>query len=411
MKVISLLLSLLVVFLVGCSKDQTIPGDHGGESALQNKTFFEEVGQLQPVNPYAPYVKAMQECVYADSAEKSCAISKLPLLGLLGRPITVNDVLNRTLYSHQFLANAFREVLLRMNPEVLQMFGSVNAIVLSDKINPSFYLTSSGAIYLSGSFFWANLQEYKIVSQAKDERAAFGSALQFTTDHDYIKNKRSIWYRSNETTRTYDEMVMPVVRLLFHELTHANDYFPRNVYASASFDSSQTYQKIAFDRYVSEALVSNKQPTQLESSKLWHLGDVLFHGKSPSVEDKNTLAVEVASEFKQEKATDMYSFSALREDLAMNAEEALMLYYYDASRYVVIIKYPYSNFVPPEDYTYPIVWGQKGRVLVPEIKERALYAVENDLGADIRYKAESKFRYLSPVEIPANTPWDNIVNL
>jgi len=95
----------------------------------------------------------------------------------------------------------------------------------------------------------------------------------------------------------------------------------------------------------------------------------------------------------------------------MSAEESLMLYYFNSYRYVVVIKFPYSNYKVPADYDYPIVWGQKGRVLLPAIRERALFAIGNDLGEVTRQKASLKFETLKTVEIQANTPWDLIGNL
>lgn len=405
-----LVLSFLLTF-IGCSKDQSIPGDHGAESALKNKSFFEEVGELKLAHPSTAYAQALQECVYADKADKSCVINRLPLIGMTTNQITVDDVLDRTLYTHAFMAVAFKQVLERLNPEVLQMFGAVNAIVLSNSINPSFYLSTSGAIYLSGNYFWSNYDEWVVSQSAKDERDSYGVNLQFTTDHDYLKNKKSISSRAEEDRRSYDEMVMPLARLLFHELTHANDFFPKSVYLGSAIDSGKTYQKIAFERFTQGQLVSSNQPTRLTSTKLWHLGDVLFHGETATAEDRSSLAVEVADEFKNERAVDMYSFSTEREDLAMNAESLLMKYYYDASRYIVFIKYPQTNFVPPKNYDYPIVWGQKDRVLAPEIKKRALYAVENDLGKAVRDRVETKVKGAGPIEIPSLTPWDQIVNL
>jgi hypothetical protein len=411
MKALSLLASLFLLLSVGCSKDQTIPGDHGNENALKNKAFFEQVGALQLANPNGFYAEKLQTCVYANTSDKSCVIKDLPLIGMTTATITVNDILDRTLYTHAFMLTAFKEVLQRLNPEVLQMFGSVNAIVLSNKVNPSFYLSYSGAIYLSGNYFWSNYDEWKVSNEAKDPRASYGIDLQFSTDFDFVRNKKSINDRASSSTKTYDEMVMPLSRLFFHELTHANDFFPRSLYSGSSLDARKTYQKIAFERFSSDSLVSSKQPSHLSSSRLWRLGDILYHGETPTAEDKNLLAVEVADEFKNEKAVDMYAFSTEREDLAMSAESMLMKYYYDVSRFIVFIKYPHADFVPPKDYDYPIVWGQKDRVLVPEIKERALYAVENDLGTAIRGRVEEKIKGQGPIEIPALTPWDDIYNL
>lgn len=94
----------------------------------------------------------------------------------------------------------------------------------------------------------------------------------------------------------------------------------------------------------------------------------------------------------------------------MNTEESLMLYYYNFNRFLVIYEKLPSNVETPEDYDYPIVWGQKSRVLIPEIKVRALYAVENILSYEIREKMDKEFENHSMVKIPANTPWDNIYN-
>lgn len=408
---ILLLSHLFILVIVGCSKNKSIPNDHGAISALENKSFFDSVGSVKPVNPSSMYAEAMSKCIYADEDEKSCLMSTLPLIGLGKTTITVNDIMNRTLVSHDFMATAFRQVLIRMPPEVLQMFGAVNAVVISDKINPSFYLTSAGAIFLSGRMFWSNVEEWEKMEHPKDDREAFGTSLQFTTDHDYIKNRQSIMTTAKREVRTYDEMVLPLARLLFHELTHANDWFPKSLYTSAQFDTSKTYQDIAFERYSNSKIVSANQPSQLTSTKLLHLGQVLFRGEKANDEDNNTLASEIVSLFKNDLATDFYSYSSIREDLAMSAEESMMLYYYDAYRYVVVIKFPYSNFVIPDNYEYPIVWGEKGRFLNPAIKERALYAIENNLGSVIRQQASDKFLNLKSKEIPANTPWDQIGDL
>ena len=55
--------------------------------------------------------------------------------------------------------------------------------------------------------------------------------------------------------------------------------------------------------------------------------------------------------------------------------------------------------------------GQKERVLVPTIKERALYAVENVLGLEIRQQVTEKFDNLSVIEIPENSSWEDIYYL
>ncbi|MDO9182629.1 MAG: hypothetical protein Q7U04_09485 [Bacteriovorax sp.] len=403
--------NLFLLLIVGCSKSESIPGDHGAISALENKSFFEEVGAVKPYRTNNPDTAKMNECIYADTNEKSCTVSSLPLIGLSKNQITVDDILDRTFISQDFLGETFKQVLLRLNPEILQMFGAVSAVVISDKVNPSFYYSVTGTIYLSGRYFWRNAEELKLLNQVKDFRAEMGLPLQFAFNHDYIINGKSITSRADRNTQTYDEMAIVTARLLFHELTHANDYFPRRFYKSSNIDISKTYQKIAHDRFVTLQLASDQEVSKVSSAKLSHIGQILFQGAKASAEDSSILADDIISEFKNDVASDSYAYSNSKEDYAMLAEEALMLHYYNISRYTFIIKYPEAYFTPPQDFSYPIVWGEKSRVLEPNIKPRAYLAVENDLGLDIGKKVRAKLDPLSPVDIPANTNWDDLYKL
>lgn len=403
---------LLFILLVGCSKKRSAPNDHGEISAKENKAFFLEIGAVKPYNPNSQFAAEAAVCIYAEDEKDSCTLSKLPLLGISKDKITVDDILDRTLISHPFLGEAFKQMLMRMNPETLQMFGSINAVVISDRINPSFYYSTSGAIYLSGNYFWSNIEERKIVTKVVDYRNDFGTSLQFGTDFDFIKDKKSISSRLMNNSRTYNEMFFPVVRLLFHELAHANDYFPPSFYReSKTLDLTQTYREISNDRYYNYKLISDNQPSQLASDTLKELGKVLYRGNTASEAQNLLLATEVANAFEKDVAVAFYSYSTALEDLAMNTDVSLMLYYYDTSRFEVIYKYPESNFIVPEDYDYPIVWGQKNRILIPAIKERAVYAVKNILGDEVSQKMNDKFEKLSISEIPANTAWDDIYEL
>lgn len=400
----------IFIFVIACSKSQSIPGDHGAKSALENKTFFDRVGDVKSFRTTS-YSEKMEVCVYADTNEKSCIISELPLIGLSKEKITIDNILDRTLVSHEFLGETFKQVLLKLNPEMLQMFGAVSSIVISDRINPSFYYSRTGTIYLSGHFFWKNASERKLLSQVRDNREGVGFPLQFFFDGGYMKNGNPITERAQRDIQTYDEMSINVARLLFHELTHANDFFPELLYKGQNFDLSKTYQKVAFERFINNELQSDKQPSQLSSKLLQRVGQVLFQQEEATAEDSAVLAEEVVKEFKNDVATDDYAYSTTREDFAMIAEEALMLYYYEASRYLCIVKLPEAHFVPPENYVYQIAWGEKRRVLEPKIKTRAHFALESNLGSEIGKKIMNKLDEYNPVEIPANSNWEDIAKL
>jgi hypothetical protein len=288
------------------------------------------------------------------------------------------------------------------------MFGSVNAIVISDKINPSFYYANSGAIYLSGTYFWRNANEYEIVSQSKDSREGAGLPMQFIFDHDYIKNGKSISSRAQQNFQSYDEMAIKTSRVLFHELTHANDFFPSSLYASDMENKTKSYSELASDHYDKKLISSMNLPSKPTSKKLSNIAQVLYFEKEAGQDVRSMLAEEVVEEFRKDVVTDEYSYSNHFEDLAMCAEESLMLYYYNIPRYVVVIKLPKSDFIPPENYVYQIIWGEKSRVLESEIKPRAFYAVENALGVQIASRVLDKLNLGVPLEIPANSTWDEV---
>lgn len=408
---LEMLINLCFLFLVSCSKGHSIPGDQGALDALKNKEFFETVGRVRPLNPKNQYAAKMQECIYADTEKKSCKVSDLPLLGLDKNKITIQDILDRTLVSHDFLAVAFREVLFRMPKETLQMFGSITAVVISDKINPSFFYANTGAIYISGRYLWSNKAEWDIVSGVQDSRESAGFLLQYIFDHDYIKNGKSISKRAKNAFQTYDEMAPKTARVLFHELTHANDYFPRAYYSKMVVEDKKSYIVTAYDHYDNKEIASQNLPSKLISSKLTHIADVLYFGSPATTTDQATLAEEVISEFRSDLATDLYSYSNHFEDLAMCAEEALMLYYYHMPRFIVVIKLPGPKFNSPENYVYEISWGVKSRVADVAIKNRAVFAVENDLGVKISQQVSDHLDTIQPKEIQANTSWDDVYAL
>lgn len=408
MKIWNITLNLFLLLIIGCSKSEPISGDHGTILALENRIFFESVGEVKPYNINTPYAAIMKECIYADTAEKSCTVGSLPFIGMSKDKITVQDILDRTMISHEFLGERFKQVLLRLNPEILQMFGAVASVVISDAINPSFYLYSSGTIYLDGNYFWKTEEEWDLLSQTEDSRDGMGLPLQFKFDSDYIKNGKSIINRAQANSQTYNEIVISISKLLFHELTHANDYFPSVFYKSQDLNLNKTYQKMGHERFLKSKLMSDQQTTFLNSSKLKHISQILYKGVSATPADSLILAEDIIQEFKNDIANDVYAYVNSREDFAMCAEEALMLYYYNIPKYTAIIRLPGPYFVEPKNYIYQIAWGEKSRVLKPHIKNRAIFAIESVLGKIIGKKVSKRFDEMAPKEIPENISRDNL---
>jgi hypothetical protein len=205
-------------------------------------------------------------------------------------------------------------------------------------------------------------------------------------------------------------MTPKAARVIYHELTHANDFFPSKLYSDMTVEADKTYHETASQHNDRREIVSLGL-LPLNSYKLRRVASVLYFEAPIETQDLLTVADEVVNEFKNDTATDFYSYSNHFEDLAMLGEEALMLYYFNIRRYNVVVKLPSANFTPPENYVYDILWGEVSRVAEPIIKDRAFYAVENDLGATIARKVNNKLDNTVPKEIPAHMTWDEIYAL
>lgn len=404
---------LAILLIVGCSKGKSvpaIPGDHGEERLKETlqvtENFFDSTRKVYPLYPDAPYAQKAAECVY-NFGEKSCLVAEVPLLGLYGN-VTVESIMKRTLVSHPFLGEAFREVLLRLKPETLEMFGAVSAIVISDLINPSFYLNDSGAIYLSGRYFWRTPEERKLVTQVIDGRSSAVFSLPYLFDSDYVVNGQSIETRESDSHRTYEEIARIVSRLLFHELAHANDYFERSFYRSEDFNEHKTYDELAYERYSTSKLISQRLPVHVKSEILIKAGQIWFQGEKATEEDKKTTVETIIKEFTNDVASDVYAYSTHHEDLAMLTEEALMLTLLNYSRYVAIVQLPHADYKPTPEFAWPISWAVKKRIADPVIKPRAIFAVENVLNKNLAQKVKNKLDLESSITFPAKTDWSEL---
>ena len=403
---------LSLVLLIGCSKSKSLPpNDHGVISAAENVEFFRDIGNVKPYYSKADYAESMSTCVYKLKDEDSCKISELPLIGMNHETVDVDAIMDRTLVSHDFLGLRFEQVLRKLDPEILQLFGSVSAVVISDKVKPSFFYGGTGAIYLSGSYFWTNYEEWELMNRKKDFREGSGLPFQFDYTSDYMKNGLSFRERAEENYQSIDEIKLKLARLLFHELAHANDYFPSKFYKNLDKDFDKTYYATTVERYEKNALVSLKMQTKPRSIILERVGQVLFQSEKANSNDSELTADLIIEEFKNDVTNDFYAYSTHAEDLAMLTEESLMYHYFDYSRFFMIMKYPSSYFVVPENFEYKTAWGEIGRVSRPGIKERSEFVLKEMLGDDHASQIMVKLGQLAPTAIPVGTKLENIYNM
>ena len=212
-----------------------------------------------------------------------------------------------------------------MPADVLLMFRAVTAIVIDSDIRPAYYWGGTAAIYLDPFYLWTTNVEKQTISRQEDFRASFGDDLNFIDTWRYTKDSNFAfpsWSLSDNTERTVDEMSMALLRLLYHELAHANDFMPPAALAGLSSNLSvlEALESVA-NRWVSNELYNDSPAT---SQIMLDLADTRFRTGEPTTTQTTFTAEFVGSEHANDVPNHFYGFSTRREDLAMMFEAVMM---------------------------------------------------------------------------------------
>lgn len=329
---------------------------------------------LADVHPYvngSVYFDELNECIYSNTSTELCNLGKLPFIGTLTANPTTANIMDRVLVSHDWMGQRFQDYLEQVDTsnDIKNLLGATTSIVISYDIRPSFFWSGSGAIYLSASYFWVTPEERDTIDTTRDFRSDFSQDLQFadpwrvTKDNDYAYTTPQILSRE---TRSLEESMHNLSRVLYHELAHANDFFPPRAWANANNnDFAWTYSNT--NQPDSTGLAS---ALPLVSQEMYDLGNVMFQGETATQTQQNFTADDVAEFFFPYEATNTYNYSTLREDYAMLAEEYLMTY-----RFGVRYDQGITGLAPD----YIISTAERGRVGHDRTKSRAEYVVANIL--------------------------------
>ena len=329
---------------------------------------------MQVYQQNSPYASALQECVYNNTVERSCSFSKLPLLGSQTQNPDINDVMDRVLVSHRWMGDRFKQYLQQSiaSPDMLKLLRAVTAVVISYDVRPSYYWSATGAIYLDGRNFWVTPEERDTLNDQPDFRSDFGNDLQFFIPWRYIKDNdyyfRGSDYPAEERlTKTFEDMEANITWLMYHELGHANDFFPPTVWQSMS--SSTSPLVYSNDNPANSSQFSTIYP--LTSSNMRALAQVSFAGETASTQQKAYTAQDVETFFEPDLAPAYYSYSTIREDYATLFERFMMSYRMGVSADVAVISTEQDGFA--------VTWGQRDRISLEKMRGRTTAVVDQIL--------------------------------
>ncbi len=318
----------------------------------------------------------LRDCIYSPALSNNnlCTLGRLPILGAetRGELPTVEQVMARVLVSNDWMGQRF-EAFLReqdVNGDFRRLLNATTAIVIGGRVRPAFYWSATGAIYLDADYLWQTAAERDTVSEAPDPRSDYGNDLAYTMLWRYVQGNKSAGGRPGvleRASRDSAALIPNLGRLLYHELTHANDFLPPRVHLLLN-SSLRVY----------EAVPTNTASEQLRaqlpfySQEMVDLGRVQFFGTASTAVQRAYQPADIVRFFSSDRVTDDYSYSwptgqsVPREDTAMLAEEALMQLRHGVLRDVAVT----PQFLTGSSADQTVSWGQRGRIGDAAIKPR-----------------------------------------
>ncbi len=338
-------------------------------SINSNAYFDERVATTYAYNESSPYAEVLVGCVYSNQLTSSCTLSTLPLIAQQSLTPSIDDIMNRVVVSHQWMGDRFKEFLQLndTNDDFKNLLRATTAIVISYDVRPSFYWAATGAIYLDANNLWLTPEERDTINEAPDYRASFGNELLFLMPWRYVKDNQyaNSYIPDNlRITRDQTDGLYRLASLMYHELAHANDFFPKTEW----FNHDQGLRIL--DAALSSSFESDDLAIAypLNGNEMYGLAKVSFSGETATNTQKSYLPSDIKAFFSPQVANDYYNYSSPREDYAMLFEALMMQSRYDVLRDSAVTNLPSGENISIRDYI--VAWGQRGRIGEETIKPR-----------------------------------------
>lgn len=331
----------------------------------------------------------LERCVEIDVGSSNptvpqCSLEDLPFIGQLHSSPDVDEIMDRVLAEESWMEDRFRAVLQRMSQPERDLFRAVRGIVIQDQINPSFYIELTASIYLSPYHLWVTSDEFDSIETTTDPRAGNGSVFQFQEHFRYVDpdgNHGFFRAVTQNGSRSEDDSFYDTLVLLYHELAHANDFFPYSRVSGLPQNEDTPAQVLGpiingnySASFLSDGLASGS--LALQSTELKRLAETLYFGVPADSDQTSWSPADLGTEFDADVASDLYAYSNQYEDFAMLFEEIAMQRFHQFEREVL-----FTDF--DDDFTtcsqLVIRWGQRARVEDSEIQDRALFAASSIL--------------------------------
>ena len=376
---------LAFALLSSCNSSSTPPPE--SDTLMVPRLDIRETSQLYPYRSDSPYASVLRECALIEDYNRACALDALPFITQAGADFTRDDILDRLLVTHTWMGDRFAALLNDAPELMIPLFGAVTSISIGSTIRPSNYWIGTGAIQLDPAGLWLSVLEKANVTIEEDYRSDFGADLQFW----FFEAMRSgdataVRYYSltDRQERSYEDIKIPMYRLLYHELAHAVDYLPAESVATLDSSLKPIYALFANEAFFLSPRLSNDWP--LYSEALAELGQVRYMGEAATDLLKSYTAGLVGAEMANDGAARFYSYSTEREDFATLFTQIMMKFSFGIDIYIAFVNKPVdeNNFACTE---LLVEWGQKNRLADALLLPRARWVIEHVYGVSDTFES------------------------
>ncbi len=348
-------------------------GSSGGNDILDEN-------QLYAYRSDSPYAAVLKDCALAKEIVDTCTLQTLPFIAQQNPEFTKADIMNRLLVTHDWMGERF-EALLNDAPEkMIPLFGSLTSISIGSTVRPSYYWAGTGGIRLDPAGLWLTVAEKANVSAEEDYRSGFGDDLQFWFFETLRNgNQAAVNYYSlsDDSERPYEDIKVPMYRLLYHELAHAVDYLPAESIPSLNASLNPAQALTVNENFFLSPRMYNDMP--LNSQVLDELSQVSFRGVTATDSQISYQPDFLGSEMANDGASRYYGYYTQREDFATLFAVALMKLDFNLDSYVGFVNKP-ANLESYFCSELLVGWGQKNRLADALVQPRAKWALEQVYG-------------------------------
>ncbi len=333
---------LLSIFLVSCGgKNPAI--EDAKKIVEQNPSFFDTEISEKPVNPSSPFAKNIIKCALKYESYHNCQIEETLFIGLESGATTnkVETILDKTIVSRKWQGETFKRFLVKHidNKDLMHLFNHTTGIVISHRLHNSFFISVTGMIYIQAKYFY-----YEGLNLGADKTPDFLYEVKNPRTKNYTRQQddkkmvnymsydhfRSKDYELSTKSKNFDQMQISLIRVLYHELSHAADYFAHNLRNTLDFELDSTFHDLLDFNEENKNIISLKlfdpeltPPNQM----LFAMEKCTLEGISP-LEEYSECQFNIEDIFSEYKNTDKvstYGFFTEREHLATLNTHLLML--------------------------------------------------------------------------------------